>query len=106
MAKVDEDEIRRIDELVRRIEQIPDREVRETATELIQSILTLHGAGLDRILELSAAAGEPGCALIRRFANDPLVSNLLVLHDLHPEDLETRVRQALAKQSIHAELVG
>jgi len=106
MARVDEDEIRRISELVRRIDQIPDRHVRETTTELIQSVLALHGAGLDRMLELVAAAGQPGDALIRRFANDPLVSSLLVLHDLHPEDLETRVRQVLVKQSVHAEFVS
>jgi hypothetical protein len=106
MAKVDEDDIRRIDELVRRIDQIPDQEVRETATELIQSVLALHGAGLDRMLELAATTGASGEALIHRFANDQLVSSLLVLHNLHPEDLASRVRQVLAKQSVQAELVS
>ncbi len=106
MANVDEDGIRRIDELVRRIDEISDREARETTTELIQSILTLHGAGLERMLDLVAASGQPGEILIRRLASDPLVSSLLVLHNLHPEDLETRVRQFLAKQSVQAEFVS
>src|SRR5688572_5705427 len=35
-------------------------------------------------------------AVIDRLGRDPLVSSLLVLHGLHPLDLETRVREAVA----------
>src|SRR6185503_8701081 len=35
--------------------------------------------------------------LIDKLADDPLVSNLLILHGLHPLDLEARVRGALEK---------
>ena len=106
MTKVDEDQVRRIGELVQRIDQIPDLEAREIAGELMQSILALHGAGMERMMELADDVGQAGQALIRRFASDSLVGSLLVLHGLHPDDLETRVRQILAKQPSHAELVS
>ena len=106
MAKVDEDRVRRIEELVRRVEHIPDCEARECAEQLMQSILELHGAGLERIMELALESGGPGEALIRRLANDSLVASLLVLHGLHPDDLETRVRHVLAKLPGNSELIG
>jgi hypothetical protein len=105
MTQSDGDQIRRIDELVRRLEQISDSGARETASELIQAVLALHGAGLERMLELVTESGQSGEALMRRFASDNLVSSLLVLHDLHPDELEHRVRQVLAQQSVHAQLV-
>ena len=95
--KTAEDQVRRIEELVRRVDQIPDPEARATAGELMESILALHGAGMERMMELVAESGQAGDAAIRRFANDSLVASLLVLHGLHPDDLETRVRQVLAK---------
>jgi len=30
----------------------------------------------------------------REFARDPLIASMLLLYDLHPDDLETRVRRA------------
>ena len=72
----------------------------------MESILELHGAGLDRMMEIAAAAGDPGEALIRKFGNDELVAALLVLHDLHPDDLETRVVHALGKWHGTVELIG
>jgi hypothetical protein len=111
MAKVDEERIRRIDELVRRIEQISDRDTRETAHQLMESILELHGAGLDRMMEIVSDSGDAGQAIIQHLANDALVSSLLLLHGLHPDDLETRVYRAIARlngdiSNGHAELVG
>ena len=40
-------------------------------------------------------AGEPGRSLLDELARDDLVGSLLMLHGLHPLDLETRVQQAL-----------
>ena len=106
MAKVDDDQIGRIEALVERIAQIPDRSARETAEQLMESVLAFHGSGLERMMELVFESGQAGEAMIRRFANDSLVSSLLILHGLHPDDMETRVRQALAKLPGHAELLG
>ena len=106
MAIIDEDRVRRIEELVRRVEAIPDREHRETAHALMEAILELHGAGLDRMMEIAFESGESGKAMIRRFASDGLLSSLLVLHGLHPDDIETRVLHALGKMHGNAELLG
>ena len=60
-------------------------------------MIELHGAGLERILDKLADAGDAGLALIDALAEDDLVGSILLLHGLHPLDLETRVRQALDK---------
>jgi hypothetical protein len=51
-------------------------------------------------------SGESGKAAINRLASDNLVASLLVLHGLHPDDIETRVEQALGKMHGSAELLG
>ncbi|HMF76894.1 MAG TPA: hypothetical protein VK604_14635 [Bryobacteraceae bacterium] len=106
MAKVDEERVRRIEDLVRRLGDIPDRETRETAQALMEAIMELHGAGLERMMEIVFDTGESGKAAIRRFAGDSLVASLLVLHGLHPDDMETRVQQALGKMHGQVELMG
>lgn len=103
---MDEELVRRIEELVRRMEEFPDRECRETARSLMEAILELHGAGLERIMDIVFETGDSGKATIRRVANDPLVASILVLHGLHPDDMETRVQQALGKAHGKAEFVG
>ena len=106
MAEVDEERIQRIAELVRRLGNIPDRESRETAHELMEAVMQFHGAGLERMLEMAFEAGDSGKAMIRRFAGDGLVASLLVLHGLHPDDLETRAQQTVGKLQGKAELMG
>jgi Fe-S cluster biogenesis protein NfuA len=73
----------------------------------------LHGAALEKALEIVAEAGEPGMNIIDRLGRDPLVSSVLILYGLHPEDMETRVTKAvervrpqLRKQGCEVELVG
>jgi Fe-S cluster biogenesis protein NfuA len=70
--------------------------VRGKAEELVRLLMQLYGAGLDRILTAVDDAGQ-GVAgpIFARLAADDLVASLLVLHDLHPLDLETRVGRAL-----------
>lgn len=106
MAKADEERVKRIEDLVGRLEKIPDRESRENAQALMAAILELHGAGLERLMEIVFETGESGKTAIRRFAGDSLVASLLVLHGLHPDDMETRVQHALAKTHANAELLG
>jgi Fe-S cluster biogenesis protein NfuA/nitrite reductase/ring-hydroxylating ferredoxin subunit len=38
---------------------------------------------------------EVAARILEAFANDALIAHLLLLHDLHPVDVETRVRRAL-----------
>ncbi len=106
MSKIEEDRVRRIEDLVGRLEQTPDSACRDIGHSLMEAILEFHGAGLDRILEILFDSGEAGKAAIRRLAGDDLVASLLILHDLHPDDIETRVRQALGKMHGVAEFIG
>ncbi len=85
--------VARIEELIQGMNAIPDETVRTQSRELVQELLELHGAGLNRALEIIYE--NAGAALIDQLAEDSLVSNLLLLHGLHPLDLETRVRRAL-----------
>ncbi len=85
----------RVEELLATLESAPSPEVREQVRELISSLLELHGTGLERVLSLVYDSGPSGMAVIDQLGNDPLVSGLLLLHGLHPLDLETRVRRAI-----------
>lgn len=87
--------IQQIEGLVQALEAAADPHIRASARELVQTVMDLHGAGLDRMLEIVAQAGEPGRALMEGFAGDELVGSLLLLYGLHPVDLQTRVTQAL-----------
>ncbi len=89
--------MQQIERLVQVLEELPDPEARASAQELLQATLDLHGAGLERMLGMIVDAGAPGDLIIDEMANDDLVRNLLLLHGLHPLDLETRVTQALDK---------
>jgi CRP-like cAMP-binding protein len=86
----------RIEALVADIERFADPQARAVGEELVRVLLEFYGAGLARVLEI--AGDQPGGeALVERLAADDIVGSLLVLHDLHPVDLETRVRTALAE---------
>jgi len=86
-----------IDSLLAEIESIPDPAMRENLSEIIQGLLGLYGAGLTRMLEIVEAQGDqpanPG--ILQAFMGDDLINHLLLLHDLHPVDIEARVAQAL-----------
>jgi Fe-S cluster biogenesis protein NfuA len=72
--------------------------VQAKAEELVRLLMQLYGAGLDRILSIIEEMDEAGAAaspVFARLAADDLVSSLLVLHDLHPLDLNFRVERAL-----------
>jgi Fe-S cluster biogenesis protein NfuA len=85
----------RIEAMIRAIEQSADSAARAGAQELVQAVLDLHGAGFARVLERIEAVGPPGRSLLDAMAQDDLVGSLLLLHGLHPIDLETRVERAL-----------
>ena len=89
----------RIEELVGRMEMLADPAARASARELVQTLMDLHGSGIERMLEIIAETKAPGIGpgvgLIDELAKDELVAGLLLLYGLHPLHLDTRVRQAL-----------
>src|SRR5580704_17854525 len=84
-------QIQHIGELVEHLEAGSDPSARALAKEVLESLMALHGAALERILEIASEAGERGDAIIRECAVDELVSSVLLLYGLHPEGLQTRV---------------
>lgn len=89
--------MQRIEELIRQIEGMADPNARAAAVELVRSLMEFHGAGLERVMEITARAGEPGLKIIDDFGRDELVGSLLLLYGQHPVALEVRVRGALDK---------
>jgi Fe-S cluster biogenesis protein NfuA/nitrite reductase/ring-hydroxylating ferredoxin subunit len=65
------------------------------AEELVRLLLGLYGDGLSRIMAAVAAQGPAGAGLQAELLADPVVEGLLLLHDLHPLDTDTRIQQAL-----------
>ena len=94
-ARAFQTRLQRIDALLREVERYADPAARSHTREIVQAVLDLHGSGLDRVLGHLEAAGKEGVAILDACARDEVVSGLLLLHGLHPLDVETRVRQAL-----------
>lgn len=89
---------RRIEEVLDRLAASGDPAAAAAAEELVRSLMDFYGAGLARVLRLLSASGEPLGTLL----GDELVASLLVLHDLHPEDRDTRIARALDNVPEHA----
>ncbi|KAA2263401.1 NifU family protein [Solihabitans fulvus] len=79
----------RIEELLAGLRAGRDK---ETAEELVRLLVEMYGGGLERVVAL-VRERDPG--LLDRLAEDGLVASLLVLHDLHPLDVDARIQRAL-----------
>jgi hypothetical protein len=85
------------DETGRRVQQALDRLAAdgrdtEVAEGLVRELMAFYGEGLARMVTL--LSGGTG-ALPPVLLADEVVAGLLVLHDLHPEDVERRILRAL-----------
>ena len=98
--------ITQIEELVNKIESLPDPDARASAVALVQALMDFHGEAFDHLMEIVAAQGEVGYSIFEKFSGDELVSNLLLLYGLHPLPLETRINQALESVRPHFESHG
>lgn len=87
--------VQKIGTLVHQLEAIADPASRAAAKELVQLLMELHGTGLERILELVFESGDSGPNIIDELGHDPLVSSLLILYGLHPDELQSRVERKL-----------
>jgi len=84
----------RIEGLLQELGTIADPRVREKAEELVRLLMELYGSALARILE-TIDNTDSADAIFDRLAVDDLVASLLVLHGLHPLNVETRIALAL-----------
>lgn len=87
----------KIEDLVRQAECISDPKARSVTIDLLRAVLDFHAAGLERMLDIVFESGSAGEAIVQQIAMDDLTSSLLLLHDLHPDDLETRINRAVQK---------
>jgi Fe-S cluster biogenesis protein NfuA len=67
----------------------------QAAEELVSLLVGLYGNGLAAIVEVLGQQGAAGAATLAALADDPRVEGLLLLHDLHPLDVDARIQQAL-----------
>jgi Fe-S cluster biogenesis protein NfuA/nitrite reductase/ring-hydroxylating ferredoxin subunit len=65
------------------------------AEELVRLLVGMYGDGLGHIVAALHEEGGAGQALLDRLAADPLVEGLLLLHGLHPLDVDARIQRAL-----------
>jgi len=88
----------RVEALLAELRSHGGPQVAATAEELVSCLVELYGAGLGRIVQIIGEDPEgkgSSPRLMAALVGDPLVESLLLLHDLHPLDVETRVRQAI-----------
>jgi hypothetical protein len=97
---------KRIQELVEQVEALPDPAARALLHECLQSVLALHGQGFARVLKLVQEVGPDGQTAFDRLIHDNVVRGLLLIHGLHPIDLEIRLREALKKVRPYMESHG
>jgi Fe-S cluster biogenesis protein NfuA/nitrite reductase/ring-hydroxylating ferredoxin subunit len=68
---------------------------RERSEELVRLVTDFYGAGLERLLDIVYEQGHLGDEVLAALAADELVAGLLLVHGLHPYNVQTRVEKAL-----------
>lgn len=85
----------RIEELVGEIRTMTTPQAWSRVDELLRTVLDLYGEGLGRVVEIASEEGSAD-ELRARLIADPLLTNLFVLHGVHPLDVRTRVERVLS----------
>jgi Fe-S cluster biogenesis protein NfuA/nitrite reductase/ring-hydroxylating ferredoxin subunit len=97
---------RRIQQLVEKIDAVPDPVARALLQECMELTLAFYGSGLERMLLIVKDLGLDGQRAYEKLINDNIVRGLLLIHGLHPLSLESRLRQALDKVRPYMESHG
>jgi Fe-S cluster biogenesis protein NfuA/nitrite reductase/ring-hydroxylating ferredoxin subunit len=85
----------RIQQLLEQIDALPTPSTRELIQQFMEATLAFYGHGLARVLQVVCESGPAGQNIYQHLINDKVVRGLLLIHDLHPADLESRLREAL-----------
>lgn len=80
--------------LLESIERHPEMAVRDHVRALVYTLLDLHHGALQRIVEIISAQPD-GEKTLQEFSGDKLVQAVLMVHELMPQTLETRVEIAI-----------
>jgi Fe-S cluster biogenesis protein NfuA/nitrite reductase/ring-hydroxylating ferredoxin subunit len=97
------EEVQRLTDALDRLEDGPEKELAE---ELVGAVVALYGEGLARIMEVLGDDAAQVSEVRERLAADGVVASLLLVHDLYPVPLETRVLEALASVRPYMESHG
>jgi len=81
-----------IEELYELLRVSADPVTFERVEELLRMITELYGAGLARVVELVRIEAPE---LLPELVDDELLGSLMIVHDLHPDTLASRVEVAL-----------
>ena len=96
---------RRLEELIAALDRHPDPEASGPARELVALVLDLHALGLARLMAVLGRT-EGSDLILARLLQDDHVRAMLLLHGLHPEDMETRVRRVVERLRPHLGVHG
>jgi Fe-S cluster biogenesis protein NfuA len=91
------EQVNELGKLIGQFGNLPDGPQKTAGNKLVQLLMDIHGAGLERMMEIIFESGSEGSAMIEKLGRDSIAGSLLVLYSLHPDDLETRVRRALER---------
>ena len=91
--------------LLESVEQHPDEQVRNHFRALVYALLDLHHGALQRIIEIVSAQPE-GENTLAELERDDLIQAVLLVHDLMPRDLTTRLEAALETARRQLEVYG
>ncbi len=92
-----QEQVRQLGKLITQFDQMPESPQKAACKELVQLLMNVHGAGLDRMMEIIFESDGPGTATIDKLGHDTIAGSLLLLYSLHPDDLETRVHKAIER---------
>jgi Fe-S cluster biogenesis protein NfuA/nitrite reductase/ring-hydroxylating ferredoxin subunit len=95
----------RVESLIGELHAVPDPRVGAAAEELVRTLVDLYGEGLAHVMHIAANSADSaksadfgddgGGGIVGQLIADPLVASLLLVHDLHPLDVDTRIQRAL-----------
>jgi hypothetical protein len=95
--KLSSEVIARIEGLVHEAESLRDPAARSLTVDLVRAVMELHREALRRIVEIVSSNDHP--ASLHDLIADDLVSSVLALHEVHPDDVSVRVGRAMDKLS-------
>ena len=96
---------RRLGDLIEALDEHPDPSASGPARELVALVLDLHALGLARLMAILGKA-EHSEATMAQLLQDDHVRAMLLLHGLHPQDMETRVWAAVERLRPHLGVHG
>jgi Fe-S cluster biogenesis protein NfuA len=89
-------QVTKLGELIGQIDQFPDGPQKVASRQVVELLMEIHGAGLERMMEVVfESCGDGGQKVIDELGQDSMISSLLLLYSLHPDNFDTRISRAL-----------